>query len=1057
MVLDPRDDVQVMAALLRRLPGYVPGWQPQANGNSAALLQIFARYMQVLIERLNAAPDKNQLAFLDLLGISLVQAQAARAPVVFKFQPPAPPALPAIATNPAPGAVALPPPPTPLALPPITIRVPEATQVSANVGGVPLVFETEQAIALTGSQLAQVVSLIPGADAYVDHTAALTAKTPFTLFRPEELQNTPHILYLAHDSYLHLSGQSIVEIEFDLLAPSSTDLSPLVWEYYDGQGWHPFGDPNVKASTSTPSTPQTGPNGDPAVIIKPGTIDDGTQGLTRSGVVTLTSDCVDTSQVEVNGVKAYWLRSRLENPLPPDLGRQDALARRIRIDTVIERLFDPDGLDVLVDVTTLPPSAGVKPDQAFADGTSLDLSKAFYPLGQAPQPGSAFYFSSEEVFSKPRAVVRLALPVIVGPLGDPNDIQASPTIVWEFWNGAVWKALPVGTLKNDGTIDLNTVPTLRQSSLVGFVVPDPEIPQSKLNGKDGRWVRARVTAGNYLKKRTVALPAGSNPTSLDIFENHPPLLSDIRLAYVYRSPRTFPEHVLTYNDFAYQDHTYDVRWQTTGFTIFNSVADVTPALYLGFDQPLPFDLVSLYLDVQEEDSNAAGPPLTWEYWDGLSWREVAVQDDTAQLVRPGMLAFVGAPDAASLARFDTARRWVRGRLRESTASPVQSTLNAIYVNAVWAMQAQTTRTEVLGSGSGEPDQTFFFRRKPVLEGEVLEVRELDGPRAAVELPILAREVEASELNLVYDANRVVREVWVRWRRQPNLYLSGANDRHYVIERSSGRAIFGDGVNGRLLPAGTDNVRAQVYRSGGGAAGNVGVGGITQLLGGVPYVSGVNNPRAAEGGADGETLDQVRLRGPQVLRHRERALSARDYEALAKEASPAVAIARCLPMTHPSGRPHPGWVTLILVPNSRDPQPQPSFELRRGVQDYILARAPASLAGVFVTGPTYLEVGAQVVVAPLELSQAGPVGVAVRQQLETFFHPLLGGPDGRGWPFGRAVYLSDVAAVVESVPGVDYAQELDLRRNGITQGERVDVPPDRIVVAGAIRVTIRASN
>jgi hypothetical protein len=179
----------------------------------------------------------------------------------------------------------------------------------------------------------------------------------------------------------------------------------------------------------------------------------------------------------------------------------------------------------------------------------------------------------------------------------------------------------------------------------------------------------------------------------------------------------------------------------------------------------------------------------------------------------------------------------------------------------------------------------------------------------------------------------------------------------------------------------------------------------------------------------------------------------DYVALAVEASPGVAVARSLPTTDRWGRPSPGAVTLILVPKSQDPRPQPSFELRRQVREYLEARLPAGLVGLTIVGPTYQPVGAAVVVAPVDSREAGTVGVAVGQALAVFFQPLTGGPEGTGWPFGRAVYLSDVAAMLEGLPGVDYVRELELLADGIPAGERVDVPENRIVVAGPIRVRV----
>ena len=83
--LDERDAPAFAAALRALAAGYVPQWRPGQQGADVAMLQIVAHQLQAIARRLNQAPDKNKLAFLDLAGVSLVTAQPARAPVVFEL------------------------------------------------------------------------------------------------------------------------------------------------------------------------------------------------------------------------------------------------------------------------------------------------------------------------------------------------------------------------------------------------------------------------------------------------------------------------------------------------------------------------------------------------------------------------------------------------------------------------------------------------------------------------------------------------------------------------------------------------------------------------------------------------------------------------------------------------------------------------------------------------------------------------------------------------------------------------------------------------------------
>jgi hypothetical protein len=147
-----------------------------------------------------------------------------------------------------------------------------------------------------------------------------------------------------------------------------------------------------------------------------------------------------------------------------------------------------------------------------------------------------------------------------------------------------------------------------------------------------------------------------------------------------------------------------------------------------------------------------------------------------------------------------------------------------------------------------------------------------------------------------------------------------------------------------------------------------------------------------------------------------------------------------------------------MPASKEPRPWPSFGLRRKIAAFLEARAAAALTPlrIWVTGPRFLPIDVNAIVAPVDPAQAGSVERGVRDALGRFFHPLTGGPAGEGWGGGRDVYLSDVAAVVEAVGGVDYVEDLQLLSDHVPQGERVIVADDFVVVAGDLRVLLKAS-
>jgi predicted phage baseplate assembly protein len=414
-------------------------------------------------------------------------------------------------------------------------------------------------------------------------------------------------------------------------------------------------------------------------------------------------------------------------------------------------------------------------------------------------------------------------------------------------------------------------------------------------------------------------------------------------------------------------------------------------------------VLSLYLalyshlyqpDVQHDHVSSAR--LIWEYWDGVTWQTLTVEDGTRTLSHSGLVEFLVPEGFRSSVQFGLDQYWLRLRWEDGTHR-ISPRLRQVLLNTMMAAQTVTLRDEILGSSNGAALQSFRTTRSPVLAGQVLEVREANA--------------------------------WMRWQEVPDFHGSGAGDRHYVLHHLTGEIQFGDGWKGRVPPTGVGNLRMTCYQSGGGSLGNRGVGNIVELKTTLPYIDRVMNPEAAAGGADAETLAELKERAPRMVRHGGRAVTLEDYEDLAMLASPAVARVKCVPLRRLGEKPqdrqiNPGAVSVIVVPESKDLKPLPSLELLNRVQDYLAARALPTV-NLAVVGPLYVKVDVDVEVGLAALEGLEAVETAIHQALTQFLHPLTGGFEGTGWPFGREPYRSDFYALLEAIPGVDHVRSLQV--------------------------------
>lgn len=476
------------------------------------------------------------------------------------------------------------------------------------------------------------------------------------------------------------------------------------------------------------------------------------------------------------------------------------------------------------------------------------------------------------------------------------------------------------------------------------------------------------------------------------------------------------------------------------------------AIYFGLEQPLSNSLLAIEVSgvVAWVGVEPLHPPWSWEVWAGGGWIVATVlsettlafqQDGTIELLLPE------GHQQRELGR--TNAHWLRCRLTESQPAgpegePRSPRINDVRVStigvAVAAHHARPRPPERLGTSTGAPAQTFAVRQSPVLARSPEETVTVDG------------------------------EPWQEVT--DDFAASGPGDRHFTWDSTTGEVTFGPAVHhadgsttqhGAVPPHGA-RVAVTGYRTGGGSRGNVGAHTLRVLRSPLPFVDSVDNPESARGGVDGETVDNARWRGPLTLLTGQRAITAADFERLAREASPIVARVRCLPPTSTS-RPElsdkdlPQWVKdlpdydqldesgpatqgqsvqaapirVLLASHSQSPPDRlgldeliPDESVLSTVRDYLDERrtltSSIELGNLWFQG---VKVRASLQVSPTAAQEA--VQQRARAALYDYINPLVGGPEGTGWPFDRPLTVGEVHGLLAGVDGVEYAESVELVR------------------------------
>ncbi len=469
-----------------------------------------------------------------------------------------------------------------------------------------------------------------------------------------------------------------------------------------------------------------------------------------------------------------------------------------------------------------------------------------------------------------------------------------------------------------------------------------------------------------------------------------------------------------------------------GFDVFSQVPQVGDAVYFGFENNLSYHILTLNFDC--DPAGGAGvdptlPPYVWEASSAdeeLRWEECELEFDTTKALNSAGSFQLHMPKMGKYSVNKQSYYWVRLRIKEISEYDERQGVQPYHISpkirqasivsmggTVPTSHSERIRDEFVERSDGAAGQNYHLQNTPIIgreKGEYLEV-----------------QVEG--------------EPPQQWGEAPDFASSDAYDRHYTLDSVSGEIRFGPAIRqpdgtiklyGAIPPRGS-NLVFKKYHRGGGEQGNVQASIINTLRTSIPYIAQVRNREPAWGGLDAESLESAMMRGPALLRSRDRAVTESDFEFLARQALPA-AIGRVKtlqPRPAEAGRVAPGQIYVLVIPRVMTPDyyiaPE-ELELREQdvtrLSDYLDERRLLTIQ-VDVRPPAYRWVAVKTQLRASPGVPADDVEAEVLSRLYRYLNPLTGGNSGNGWPFGRDLFVSDVYQSLQGIPNIQFVRNVEM--------------------------------
>ena len=665
--LDDRSYDEIRDDAIKNIIKHCPEWtNHNASDPGVTLIELFSSMSEMILYRLNRVPDKNYLAFLDMIGVSQKLPSPAQTRIKFNLSEGYQAGF--EHKN--------------------TVLIPKGTKISTDPVGEerPIVFETDKNLKTSNVKIANIYSKtfnpIRQKAVVIDNIETFNEGLGFIPFDEDSATANSTIIYLASEHLKILTENSNTTILFRL--PTSMKmfkipdnfLKKMTWEFFDGEQ---FTELKVLHEAK----------------LRIDQRDADVLAVTLAGENTSFKDSVFE---DISSEPNFYIRGILRES-PKWLGEFAAY-----------------------EVSLLAESAsdGVFPDSCYHNLEKLEFNSEFYPFGERPKVDNnlldeIFYIKCDEAFS------RVGSEVIINLIQSKNINYIFPkgfdnlNISWEYSIGkGKWEKLEGEDSTSYFTKDGNLI----------FRVPK-NMDKNEINAEEGYWVRAKINSGNFGLDEIIALDEESGAINTTPSTLNPPILSSVLVNYTL--PRKDLDSCYTYNNFKYKKVVFD---NNRPVEFFDLKSDTEEAIYFGFDSYISDDYLDLFFKIKENmvdsiNMNAQQRLIKWEILKDGSWEKITIVfDETENLTKSGdiqmRLPYQEQLESFSVYANEVERMWIRAKV-EFNSLKSSPKIEDILTNTTSATQKNSFTDEFLGKSTGLPSMRFKLNHTNLIKSPEIEV------------------------------------------------------------------------------------------------------------------------------------------------------------------------------------------------------------------------------------------------------------------------------------------------------------------------------------------------